>query len=210
MKDNQKGFARLVLIGVFLVLVVIVGYFVLVKKAVSPIIDEPLPVFTDETANWKTYTSTQYGFEFKYPEKLSLSVSSGIVNLLHSIPFENRDDGCDMKGDAELSKTLVDFGLLIKIVPGEVNPPYVDGTLTKGVLKGKWAYMGAEGCGETNYYFPIAENKTLIVTKTEVQILSPIVTPEVRAKVLAVPGVISYEESKILLDQILSSFKFTR
>ena len=207
---NQKGFAKLVLIGIFLVLVVIAGYFVLVKKAVSPVINEPSPISTDETANWKTYANTQYGFEFKYPEKLSLSVSGGIVNLSHTIPFENRDGGCDMKGDAELSKTLVDFGLSIKIVSGEVNPPYVDGTYAKGELNGKWAYMGAEGCGETNYYFPMAGNKTLIITKTEVQILSPIVTPEVRAKVLAVPGVISYEDSKILLGQILSSFKFTK
>src|SRR3989339_609385 len=141
---NQKGFARLVLVGVFLVLVVIAGYFVLVKKAVSPVVDEPLPVSTDETANWKTYTNTQYGFEFRYPEKLSLSFSNGIAFLSHSIPFENRDGGCDMKGDAELSKTLTDFGLSFKVVSGVSKPPYVDGVYAKGILNGQWAYMGAE------------------------------------------------------------------
>lgn len=207
---NQKGFARLILVGALMVLIVITAYFVLAKKAISPVADGSLPIFTDETANWKTYINSQYGFEFKYPEKLSLSTSGEIINLSHSIPFENRDGGCDMKGDAELSKTLVDFGLSFRVVDGEVSPPYVDGTFSKGVLNGKWAYMGAEGCGETNYYFPTVGNKTLVVIKTEVQILSPVVTPEVRAKVLVVPGVISYEESKILLDQILSSFKFTK
>ena len=30
------------------------------------------PTTTDETLNWKTYTNTQYGFEFKYPEISSL------------------------------------------------------------------------------------------------------------------------------------------
>ena len=39
------------------------------------------------------------------------------------------------------------------------------------------------------------------------QILSNVVTSEVRAKVLAVPGVISQEDGKALVDQILSTFK---
>lgn len=28
---------------------------------------ESIPIVTDETADWKTYTNTQYGFSFKYP-----------------------------------------------------------------------------------------------------------------------------------------------
>ena len=179
------------------------------KKAEAPdVIDTETQNETGNAPGWRTYTSTKLGYSFQYPEKLSLSISDDIVNLSHSIPFENRDGGCDMKGDSELSKTLEDFGLSIRIVPGTVNPPYVDGTYySKGELNGKWAYMGAEGCGVSDYYFPINGYRTLIVTKSEIQILSPVVTPEVRAKVLAVPGVISYEESKIILDQILSSFK---
>lgn len=32
---------------------------------------------TDATAGWKTYTNTQYGFEFKYPSNLSADVGEG-------------------------------------------------------------------------------------------------------------------------------------
>jgi hypothetical protein len=113
-----------------------------------------------------------------------------------------------MKGDAELSKTLTDFGMSISIVSGTKNPPYVDGNYSKGILNGKWAYMGAEGCGQTNYYFPISDNRTLVVEEAQVQMLSGSATPETRAKLLAVPGVISNEESKTIFDQILSTFKF--
>ena len=158
-------------------------------------------------SGWKTYTNTDWGYSFEYPEKLSLTTSGGILNLSHSIPFENRDGGCDMKGDSVLSKTLVDFSLSINIASGDATPAYVHGDYSTGVLNGKWVYMGAEGCGQTSYYFPMSANRTLIVSKSEVQILSNVVTSEVRAKVLAVPGVISQEDGKALVDQILSTFK---
>jgi hypothetical protein len=162
-----------------------------------------------ETSSLKTYTSSKDGYSFQYPGKLSLLDSNGIINLSHSIAFDNYDGGCDMKGDAVLSKTLGDFNLSINIVSGVVNPPYVDGNYSKGILNGKWSYMGVEGCGQTSYYFPISGNRTLVITKAEVQMLSNVVAPDIKAKILAVPGVISYEEAKVILDQILSTFKFT-
>ncbi len=208
MKTNN-GFVVPVLLVIIILLLVGGGVYVYkIKKAEAPVVvDTDIQNETNNTSNLKTYTNTKLGYSFLYPEKLSLATSGDTVNLSHNIPFENRDGGCDMMGEAELSKTLNDFGLSIKIVPGKANPPYVDGTYSKGELNGKWAYMGAEGCGVSDYYFPINGDRTLIITKSEIQILSPVVTPEVRAKVLAVPGVISYEESKTILDQILSSFK---
>ena len=169
-------------------------------------INEPGNIYN--ITNLKTYTNTKLGYSFQYPEKLSLSESGEIVNISHSISFENRDGGCDMKGDSELSKTLGDFDLSIKIVSGVVNPSYVDGNYSAGILNGKWSYMGAEGCGQTTYYFPISGNRTLIVTKSEVQMLSGTAVPEVKAKILAVPGVITQEEAKKIIDQILSTVKF--
>ncbi len=196
-----------ILLGIIILLLVGGGTYIYKnKKAEAPDVQNQ----TSQVTNLKTYTNSKLGYSFQYPEKLSLSISGETVNLSHSIPFENRDGGCDMKGDAELSKTLNDFGLSFRIVPGKVNPPYVDGTYSRGELNGEFAYMGAEGCGVSDYYFPVLGGRTLIITKNEIQVLSPIVTPEVRAKVLAVSGVISYEESKIILDQILSSFKFTK
>ena len=73
---NQKGFANIILVIVILALLGAVGYFVFVKKS-EPITQQPTPTPTQTktpvsptpapTANWKTYTNSQYGFEFKYP-----------------------------------------------------------------------------------------------------------------------------------------------
>lgn len=37
----------------------------------------------DETADWKTYTNTNYGFEIKYPETWSISEKNNIINLIN-------------------------------------------------------------------------------------------------------------------------------
>ncbi len=204
---NQKGLTSLVLVGIIVVFLGTLGYFVWPKKSISPVV-ESVQVETNEAADWKTYADTQNGFEFQYPEKLSLSVSGGAINLSHSIPFKNYDGGCDMKGEAELSETLNDFDLSIKIISNQPIPAYFDGAYSMGVLSGNWVYMGVEGCGKVSYYFPISENRTLVVEQAQIQMLSDVVVPERRAQILAVPGVISPEESKLIFDQVLSTFKF--
>lgn len=212
---NNGGFAPIVLLIIIGVLAVGGGAYLIGKQSgrapVAPNSDGLSTTPTSTSASgWKVYVDDAYGFSFEYPEKLTLSASGGATVLSHAIPFENRDGGCDMKGDSVLSKTLNDFVVSISVLPGTVNPPYkVDGNYSSGALSGVWSYMGAEGCGQTSYYFPFPGGKTLVITKSEIQILSNNVTPEVRAKVLAVPGVISYEESKVILDQILSTFKFS-
>ncbi len=228
MKNKQEGFIVPLLIAIIAVLVIGgVVYIYNNKKAEIPAVidtttqqsnqneqqtNTKTPPVNTQTNNssWKTYTNIKQGYSFQYPEKLSLSTSGEVLNLSHSISFDNYGGGCDMKGDAKLSKTLNDFDLSIDIVSGTVNPPYVDGDYSQGILIGKWSYIGAEGCGQTSYYFPITGNRTLVVKKSEIQMLSPVVTPDVKAKVLAVPGVVSYENSKVILDQILSTFKFTK
>jgi hypothetical protein len=81
--NNQKGFVNIVLMVVIVVLVGVVGYFAFVKK-LEPVAKQPTPAPTqattptktpvsptqtakDETAGWKTFTDTQYGFKFEYP-----------------------------------------------------------------------------------------------------------------------------------------------
>jgi hypothetical protein len=57
---NQKGFSVIgAIIGLLLLSVAVVGVAWFLKKAP----EKPM----DETANWKSYTNTEFGFSFKYP-----------------------------------------------------------------------------------------------------------------------------------------------
>jgi hypothetical protein len=49
-------------------------------------IDVQLPVHKDQTANWKTYTNDQYGFEFKYKANIYAEDSPTTSGLMTSGP----------------------------------------------------------------------------------------------------------------------------
>lgn len=83
--NNQKGFANIILIVIIVAIVAVGGYFVFSKK-LEPIAQQPTPTPTktpvsptptakDETAGWNTFTDTQYGFEFKYPDTWKATVN---------------------------------------------------------------------------------------------------------------------------------------
>lgn len=72
MRKYQKGFVHILLILAVAVGIVAIGYFAYKNGQIKLVQQEnslsPSPVM-DPTTNWKTYTSTKYGFEFKYPEE---------------------------------------------------------------------------------------------------------------------------------------------
>lgn len=77
--NHQKGFANIVMVLAIVILVGVAGYFVFVNKSEPVAQQTPTPTQTQKptlptptptpnpTANWKTYTNTEYGLELKYP-----------------------------------------------------------------------------------------------------------------------------------------------
>ena len=187
------------------------------------------PTRPNPFSGWKIYQNEESGFVFKYPSKITLNENAGQVILNHNIPYENHGD-CDMKGDETTYPTLNDFNVTFAIVdkslsetvremssyiPEEnfdadgnlkASPGFID-EYQNGNLKGFSIYEGVEGCGWVIYYFPDGIGKTLVIKKDMVQMLSSVIAKEAMDKVLAVPGVISQDESEKIFRQTLSSFK---
>jgi hypothetical protein len=90
----QKGFAP-ILIVVLIALVVGGGaYYLGTKKSSLPTFSSskiPSTIF-DETANWKTYTNTKFGYSLKYPADKFTDCSEEDVFMLNCPNGEGRPD----------------------------------------------------------------------------------------------------------------------
>ena len=92
-RSSRSGFASIALVLVGIVILALGAYFVWQKNlsgtTAPPVASQPVP---DETANWKTYTNTQYGFEVKYPPdwKIAETKSSSEVHI--KSPSNNQPD----------------------------------------------------------------------------------------------------------------------
>lgn len=63
---NKQVFTKIVLLVLVIALAGIIGYFAFVKKS-EPITQQPIPTPKNETANWKTYSNTEFNYELRYP-----------------------------------------------------------------------------------------------------------------------------------------------
>jgi hypothetical protein len=180
-----------------------------------------------EDAN-RQYQNSQTGISLTYPENLTASTTDGIAMLHHDIPYKNAG-ACDMMGDEKTFDRLTDFEMKIQVmnrdltetvkalspyipqenfVNGELvaSPGFID-PCTIGDFSGFAIYEGAEGCGQTTYYFPLAGNKTLVIANASIQALSGAIIQEKVKEVLAVPGVISREKNQEIFESIVRSIK---
>ena len=207
---------KISLLLIIIILLIAIGWFFANKE--KAVVDKTIG----------TYKNSSLGITFSYPKILTASTTDGVVTLHHDIAYENRGD-CDMMGDEKIYPRLTDFRVTIQkmnknvvdamrtvspYIPQEnfvnnkvvVSPGFIDAFKTQG-YEGYAIYEGAEGCGQTTYYFPIEEEKTLIIHKASIQILSGVIAEEKMNEVLAVPGVISREKSEEIFISILNSLK---
>lgn len=211
--QNSHKHTRLALLTIVMILIGIlaVGYFMW-SKIFVPIGPMP-PEFWDNVdlyrqADFKTYKSDKYGFEFKYPARLTITENNnGVVVLFHKIPYKNYGD-CDMLGEDVADDYLTDFEISLEMLDEIKIPSVVDGNFNAGILNGDYEYYGAEGCGDTNYYFVLG-NKTLLVKRKNIQLLSGLINnAEEIQNILKIPGAISKQHYDGVFKEILSTFKF--
>lgn len=203
---------------VFIIILICIGFFVYQKTQVKPVVDDSI----------KTYRNTKTGISFSYPKILIASTTGATVTLHHEIPYKNNGE-CDMMGDEKTYDKLTDFRVSFEIstkglvkTMNEMSPyipkeNFVDDIVVEspgfidkyaiGEFDGFAIYEGAEGCGQTTYYFPIEKEKTLVIKKSSIQVLSGVVSKEKEAEVLSVPGVISRTESDEIFQKILLTLR---
>jgi len=178
----------------------------------------------------RQYQNPDTGISFIYPENLAASTTDGIARLHHDIPYKNAGP-CDMMGDEKIYDRLTDLEMKIQIVntgltetvktlsPYIPQENFVNGELIAspgfidpckiGNFSGFAIYEGAEGCGQTTYYFPIAGNRTLVIANASIQALSGAIDQEKVNEVLAVPGVISRKDNQEIFESIVQSLKIS-
>lgn len=93
MQNNQKGSSNVVLVVVLTILVLLIAYIVVYKREPKISNEDVLVENTEQTVvptdsattnNWKTYTNTEYGFEFQYPLSWYAHNKNGRIILLKS------------------------------------------------------------------------------------------------------------------------------
>ena len=196
MKNNQKSFTSLILIGAIVVLIALGGYFVWSKKS-EPITQKQTPEVTqtetsittskDETANWKTYTNSDYGFELKYPQDWKFVPIFERKPDFFRVEFFSPNT---LKFDDILImvQPILAVGNLEKYIKGskEVLPDSIQEYFLDGVKGYKYLILGLN-----DYYTILVENRNrgynIVVKNTS-------------------------DENKLtkIKSQILSTFKFTK
>ncbi len=164
-----------------------------------------------ETAEWKTYTNTQYGFEFRYPSITSINTQDGKITIEHSVGYRHPNP-CDFKGDLPPLERVTDFRVTFQISNEKLEKTKQDNFVWSyenfniGSFNGFRGESGIEGCGLYTYLFPISENKMLVVKRSYItEFISPIGDKQ---DYLNIPGIILPNQEENYFNQILSTFKF--
>jgi len=192
-KSSQSGFSAIILV-VIIVLVVVGGGLVAWKQG-----------WINETANWKTYTNSDYGFEFKYPQtwELNSDVSSNAIHLYvdfakFSSLIDNKEtcinDICSRKSPTEDQQIINQASVGDEIETSAGLPGKV---VSMGGVKG-FRYLG---------YNPQAK-----AYSTGVVVFNSQVDRIELSMSIAAPDETQAENDKLNKDfnQIISTFKFTK
>ncbi len=132
-------------------------------------------------ADWKTYTNTQYGFEFRYPADLNVFETNGTISLeSHYNPelYINVVSSTVAKESETIRKEVAGFAGAKLISDDNI---IIDGQPAIRIV----AYYPESGVQQNIYYFIELKGRVFVVSAT------PFTTT-------------------LTIDQILSTFKFTK
>jgi len=143
MKNSQKGFALSLLIVIIATLLIGGGAYVYVqnKQASQPAAENSTAQATSttqtsnsQTADWKTYTNTKYGFEIKYPTIWNANPCQDFY-IRFGTPGEIKAKSCSYEGYGE-TLPLPDYPrvtIAVGINPEITVPSAIENAKTTGL-----------------------------------------------------------------------------
>lgn len=195
---GQKGQTQILILAGIIILLAITGGIFYLGRITTPkpqpqnmVISSPqLSPTPDETANWKTYTNSTYGYSFKYPQNFLSSELKDVLPVIHNTYFndnKNVEDGVykirTILVNDTLKNTLANLNDYreAKSRFDEIETLTVDGKqATSGIVTDY--FHTEQGWKEYVALVPLSSNYTLEITGDP--------------------------QYKNLIDKILSTFKF--
>ncbi len=180
---NKQGFSGLVTI--IIIAILIGGYAVWKKQAVAPTDDSLSTLGVDrdvDTTDWKTYRNEHYGFEVKYPSGLNILSQRGVVNLEFRLPpNDNTDIGLSvLEPPGSCFSGDIDFRTDERIELSEITFYHLD-YYRGGIAEVNRGHQYVGERGRECYTFSL------------------------------IPGIsATNDQAHSVMDQILSTFKFTK
>ena len=197
MKQNQKGFANIILVAVIVGLIGVVGFFMLQNSQLKEEQIEIQPasksgssfpsLTTDPTTNWSLHSFSDFGLSFSYPEDASVEEENRIDGLV-AIVSTNK---------ATMTIKPNQSGL------GFENPD-LEITQSSLLIDGKQLQLANSNIKKTTIFNTVEKTTSymIIVPYPGQKSYSIMVTYEFSN------GIVD-ESSNNFFDQILSTFKFT-
>lgn len=155
------------------------------------------PTVQNQTAGWKTYTNTPYGFEFKYPKTWTISdnltLNTCCLDISNFDPLKKQNERLE-KGEVTIeiasykksaSISLKDFVSSKTYMKSDIKATSVDNVNIAGINGIKSNLIG-----DGTYYLPRSSIEGISITIFN--------HPE------------SKENFKEIINQIISTFKFTK
>ncbi len=193
---QKQGFAPIILILAIVVALGLGGYYLSKQNKTSSVIPA-----VDKTADWKTYTNTKYGFEFKYPNLTNWQVKeAGNYVSIYNYDVDNAP-GREFDPVANRGNFKI-----------EINKDDKFSDVTK------WFEQYKKQLGPNDTYPVIQNTKTIEINGNKgiyYEEVGRITTGAViiqnqNGNLIHFYGGLDYFANKNYFDQILSTFKFTQ
>lgn len=160
-----------------------------------------------QTAGWKTYTNTEYGFEMKYPGNFNQTSAQGKDAMNKSNEFFRATSSTDYL----LDSTFIYQFNGESFVPKNIETGYKKSEINiDGIKAYKVEYLGCVvGCGYYNQIFIPYKGGALTISFTkEGSTANESISVDGNGRIVENPQIVS--EGRALLDQIIPTFKFTK